>query len=75
MYVYFNCIIIIDINECLVNNGTCFHNCVNTEGSYNCKCVDGYVLQPNKRDCEGTYVCKYHMRKYVAQYFDGGQVR
>ena len=46
---------IADINECLDNNGTCSHDCINTEGSYHCKCPPGYILLPNKRDCEGEY--------------------
>ena len=46
-------LIIIDINECLNNDGGCSHNCTNTVGSYYCKCPDGYVLQSNNRDCEG----------------------
>ena len=43
-----------DINEC--HNGTCSHTCVNTVGSYNCECPAGYILQPNKHDCEGMYL-------------------
>ena len=49
-----------DINECLDNNVTCSHDCVNTEGSYHCECFTGYILQLNKYDCEGkTSLCKY----------------
>ena len=46
---------IADINECLDNNCTCSHHCINTEGSYHCECPPGYILQPNKHDCEGEY--------------------
>ena len=46
-----------DVNECLDNNVTCSHNCVNTEGSYHCECFTGYILQPNKYNCEGKLLC------------------
>ena len=48
--------VITDVDECLNNNDTCSHDCVNTEGSYYCECPTGYNLQPNKHDCEGKYV-------------------
>ena len=48
-------IIIADVDECLNNNGSCSHNCRNTEGSYYCECHAGYILHPNKHDCEGEY--------------------
>ena len=44
----------IDINECAVNNGNCQHNCINTAGSYYCKCKTGYQLQPDKHGCKGN---------------------
>ena len=40
-------------DECLDNNSNCFHDCVNTEGSYHCECPPGYILQSNNRDCGG----------------------
>ena len=45
----------IDIDECLDNNGSCSHECVNTVGSYYCECPTGHHLQPNNHDCEGEY--------------------
>ena len=44
---------ITDINECLNNNGTCSHGCMNMEGGYYCECFIGYALHPNNHDCEG----------------------
>ena len=36
---------IADVNECDVMNGRCEQLCVNSDGSYRCKCdQDGYVL-------------------------------
>ena len=45
-----------DVDECLDNNGNCSHDCVNTEGSYYCKCPAGYILQPNYHVCEGKWI-------------------
>jgi len=38
-------VVIADVDECKVNNGGCCKNakCVNTKGSYYCKCKRGYV--------------------------------
>ena len=44
---------ITDIDECLDNNGECSLYCINTVGSYYCKCPTGYILQSNQHDCEG----------------------
>ena len=57
-YPYISVIIIsinfIGINKCLVNNGGCEHQCVNTEGSYYCTCNEGFQLIDNKHSCEGN---------------------
>ena len=46
--------ILIDINECDESNGGCSHNCTNTEGSFECYCRDGYILNGDGRNCSGT---------------------
>ena len=46
-------ILLTDINECLVNNGGCGHNCRNIIGSYNCHCNTGYRLHSDKHKCIG----------------------
>ena len=51
--VVFFCVLIIiffhsasaDIDECLTV-GICDHDCVNTNGSYKCRCAESYVLEP-----------------------------
>lgn len=49
-----------DVDECVVNNGGCMHECKNTIGSYVCSCHNGYVLHENGLDCkEGG--CKYEI--------------
>lgn len=41
----------LDVNEC-DTYGSCSQMCVNTEGSYTCSCVEGYVLQPDNKSCK-----------------------
>lgn len=36
-----------DIDECMLNMNTCAHNCINSIGSYNCSCYNGYKLEQN----------------------------
>ena len=52
-YDYGNYINTIDIDECLVNNGTCENICINTEGSFYCQCSTGLELSADNRTCEG----------------------
>ncbi|XP_074652145.1 uncharacterized protein LOC141906736 [Tubulanus polymorphus] len=44
-----------DINECAQNNGGCQYRCVNTVGSFDCKCQTGFQLKSDRRTC--TPVC------------------
>lgn len=41
----------LDLNECNTY-GSCSQMCINTEGSYTCSCVEGYVLQADNRSCK-----------------------
>ena len=47
-------VIFTDIDECLVNNGTCEDICINTEGSFYCQCSTGLALSADNRTCEGN---------------------
>ncbi len=40
-----------DFNECAVY-GACSQTCTNTDGSYTCSCVEGYLPQPDNRSCK-----------------------
>ena len=44
---------IVDINECLTDNGGChiFADCTNTLGSFSCMCKDGYELANDMDTC------------------------
>nr|XP_030871259.2 tolloid-like protein 2 [Gorilla gorilla gorilla] len=41
-----------DKDECAKDNGGCQHECVNTFGSYLCRCRNGYQLHENGHDCK-----------------------
>ena len=49
MYIY------TDIDECSLNTDNCSQICNNTEGSFNCECYEGYVLEADLRTCTGMY--------------------
>lgn len=40
-----------DVNECLIRNGGCTGECVNTAGSYYCACSEDLVLAHDERTC------------------------
>ena len=44
----------LDIDECSLNNGGCAQTCLNTRGSFTCKCNKGYqVGNTDKNTCDG----------------------
>ena len=44
-----------DIDECLSSNGLCAQQCINTDGSYSCRCNHGFFLDSNGRTCSGNF--------------------
>ena len=48
--------ILADIDECAKENGGCEVSCVNTDGSFECDCQDGYVLNEDDETCSGTHI-------------------
>ena len=56
IYIHIVYFIFIDINECAGSNGGCSHNCNNTEGSFECFCRDGYILDGDGKNCSGIYI-------------------
>lgn len=50
------CLIIfpVDIDECTNGIATCSQNCLNTPGSFECSCKNGFQLDNNMATCEGT---------------------
>ncbi|KAJ6664070.1 hypothetical protein lerEdw1_008285 [Lerista edwardsae] len=43
-----------DLNECNQSPKPCNFICKNTEGSYQCSCPKGYILQDDGRSCKAT---------------------
>ena len=49
--VYLSCS---DVDECLSSDrGGCEQSCINLQGSYECSCQQGYVLESNGSNCNG----------------------
>lgn len=42
---------LLDVDECQDNNGGCQQICVNTMGSYECQCKEGFFLSDNQHTC------------------------
>lgn len=51
--------LIIDLNECNQAPKPCNFICKNTEGSYQCSCPKGYILQDDGRSCKGKVECAF----------------
>ena len=49
----YHCITCADINECAENTDECDHVCLDNDGSYYCKCHNGYRLDDDGHGCEG----------------------
>jgi len=43
-----------DIDECIV--GVCSQDCTNNDGSYQCHCYTGYILDDDKVSCKRMYL-------------------
>ena len=45
-----------DVDECVEGSHRCSQNCSNTDGSYECSCIDGYQLEDNGHSCNGIII-------------------
>ena len=43
-----------DIDECLIDNNGCSHQCINTPGLAYCECPEGWILPNGSRICLGN---------------------
>ena len=51
----------LEIDECQRLLDNCQQKCINTEGSFNCSCNDGFILQDDKRTCKGKFSKLMHV--------------
>lgn len=58
-------ICLIDVDECLINNGGCSQGCVNTVGSFYCVCVYGYELDIDERTCVNSGIMEGLMDEWM----------
>ena len=62
---------ILDIDECAIDNGgctsiatdnsSCTVMCSNTQGSFQCICIDGYTLDTDMQTCVGKLEFKINV--------------
>lgn len=50
--------ICLDINEC-EDSSTCQQNCTNSEGSFECSCSTGHVLENDRKSCTSNTTIVY----------------
>ena len=48
---------LIDVDECAEGKHACPGECKNTDGSYECLCPKGYIINEAKTACVGKYAC------------------
>ena len=46
----------VEINECASSSSPCEHSCTNTDGSFQCSCNNGYLLDDDGRSCDGMFM-------------------
>ena len=63
----------VDIDEC-ADASMCDHTCVNTNGSFNCYCNEGYTLADDGRMCTDINECLMDSNRcqQVCMNTDGG---
>jgi len=49
----------LDIDECVDGISGCSQVCSNTDGSFECSCMEGYSLGSDEKSCEGACICIY----------------
>ena len=49
------------MDECLIRNGGCEHECTNLIGSFVCSCNDGYELDTNSFNCTSKRSDNYEL--------------
>jgi hypothetical protein len=52
-------VIVLDVNECQVDNGGCSQSCENEPGTFSCECSPGFQLNADQRTCTGGWQIVY----------------
>lgn len=50
-----------DVDECVKTPDVCDHSCMNSDGSYECSCNKGYILEPDGHGCKITGKEEIHL--------------
>ena len=61
--------LILDIDECEVNNGGCDTTCINLVPHYRCECNRGYYLDEDMLSCMGKTLFLKHFILYIKSIF------
>lgn len=56
----------VDIDECATNPCKAFEVCENSQGSYHCRCIDGYSRDEPDGDCEDMNECQLGLHTCTA---------
>ena len=52
--------LLLDFDECNVRSDDCQQVCVNTHGSFRCECHSGFMLEKDRKSCQGILTsCPY----------------
>lgn len=51
-----------DVDECVTTPDVCDHSCMNSVGSYECSCNQGYILESDGHSCQVTGKVQYRYR-------------
>jgi len=57
----------VDRDECTDGSSKCEQSCINTEGSYKCRCKIGFILAADKKSCTDLDECRTPIRRVCAQ--------
>lgn len=55
----------LDFDECKAHSHDCQQSCVNTQGSFRCECHSGFILQRDRKSCEGIVTLHLLNQNYI----------